>query len=613
MAPDDDKKTTDGDVATTLATMQESLLKRMEEGFAAIDIRIKALEEKAIGDDLMLKPADLQPLNSSGVTAVAILKDSRPLFSSPLAQKIRPADEAATAAVHGDSANHWAHDEPMMGPVLDDQGGLSAHGPCWDSTMVGPLEKHMEDAMGSALFEKKGEKNTVDLQGRMRNASSMKTTGNNFRRPYDHRNKFGQYHGGTNMGRFGGRGRGRVAASGFAEKRNVTEKVVDKRSEGEPTKAAPSQVFVQKQPQGMVDQAGQQRQVIMDGEGSNSGKEKEATGAKKKDKSAEKLRCFRCGVPGHFSIECKVDICVFCESSEHKDDECPLHKMKKSMLSLYGYCHEELAFVEVEPTPDFKPKSDNGRMCRITVTGGSLSIDKIIERLRWCIDDTFQWDVQPQGTNIYKTQFPSKIELQRAVRIGVFPVKDSACALEFAEWKSVVKPTVQLQEVWVLISGAPESMYRNYLICWGMGRFIGKTKKIDMAYTREYGVVRALVKVVDVASIPYKKLIFHEDEGYYLTFEIEEEVDMVEDDGPTNGDDKDFNSREKEHEKRKDPKGDNSKNGNSSREPQAKNDFPMTGGNGGSDVNKGARTAALQTLPDIAPYSVVEADSFAKN
>jgi hypothetical protein len=139
-----------------------------------------------------------------------------------------------------------------------------------------------------------------------------------------------------------------------------------------------------------------------------------------------------------------------------------------------------------------------------------------------------------------------------------------------------------------------------------MGRFIGKTKKIDMAYTREYGVVKALVKVVDIASIPYKKLIFHEDEGYYLTFEIEEEVDMVEDDDPTNGDDKDFNSREKEQEKRKDPKGDNSKNGNSSREPQPKNDFPMSGGNGGSDVNKGARTAALQTLPDLAPCSVVE-------
>ncbi|KAM0918614.1 hypothetical protein ACQ4PT_008736 [Festuca glaucescens] len=113
---------------------------------------------------------------------VAMQKDSRPLLVSSQAQKIRPAHEAATAAVHGDSANHWAPDEPMMGPGLDDQGGLSAHGnaegngPCLDPIMVGPFEKHMEDAMGSALSEKKGEKSTVDLQGRMRNASSMKNT-----------------------------------------------------------------------------------------------------------------------------------------------------------------------------------------------------------------------------------------------------------------------------------------------------------------------------------------------------------------------------------------------------------------------------------------------------
>ncbi|KAM0913019.1 hypothetical protein ACQ4PT_012397 [Festuca glaucescens] len=107
---------------------------------------------------------------------VAMQKDSRPLLVSSQAQKIRPAHEAATAVVHGDSANHWAPHEPMTGPGLDDQGGLSAHGPCLDPIMVGPFKKHIEDAMGSALSEKKGEKSTVDLQGRMRNASSMKNT-----------------------------------------------------------------------------------------------------------------------------------------------------------------------------------------------------------------------------------------------------------------------------------------------------------------------------------------------------------------------------------------------------------------------------------------------------
>jgi hypothetical protein len=44
-------------MATAMATMQDAILKTMEEHFAALDIHIKALEEKAIGDGLMIKPA----------------------------------------------------------------------------------------------------------------------------------------------------------------------------------------------------------------------------------------------------------------------------------------------------------------------------------------------------------------------------------------------------------------------------------------------------------------------------------------------------------------------------------------------------------------------------
>ena len=72
MASDADKKAADASMTVDFAAMQETLLKKMEKmeaGFAALDIRIKALEEKAIGDGLVLKPADLQPLAASGVAA----------------------------------------------------------------------------------------------------------------------------------------------------------------------------------------------------------------------------------------------------------------------------------------------------------------------------------------------------------------------------------------------------------------------------------------------------------------------------------------------------------------------------------------------------------------
>ncbi|KAM0833291.1 hypothetical protein ACQ4PT_064358 [Festuca glaucescens] len=109
------------------------------------------------------------------------------------------------------------------------------------------------------------------------------------------------------------------------------------------------------------------------------------------------------------------------------------------------------------------------------------------------------------------------------------------------------------------------------------------------------------------AEVTEKILKKCHDEGYYLTFEIEDEVDMIEDVDPPNGDDKDNKSREKEQDKGKDPKGDNYNSGNSSKEPQPKDVSPKPGGSGGSNVNKGAHTAALQTLFDLAPCSDVEA------
>jgi hypothetical protein len=50
-------------------------------------------------------------------------------------------------------------------------------GPCLHSAKVGSLGKTMDSAMGKAMLDKEGERNIVDLQGRMRNASPMKTTG----------------------------------------------------------------------------------------------------------------------------------------------------------------------------------------------------------------------------------------------------------------------------------------------------------------------------------------------------------------------------------------------------------------------------------------------------
>ncbi|KAM0924283.1 hypothetical protein ACQ4PT_004926 [Festuca glaucescens] len=153
-------------------------------------------------------------------------------------------------------------------------------------------------------------------------------------------------------------------------------------------------------------------------------------------------------------------------------------------------------------------------MCRIKVSGGVLSIENIVERLRWLVDDNFPWDVQPQGDNVYKTQFTNKLELVRATRFGSCKVKDIGCSIEFTEWKSAVQPIAKLDEVWILTSGVPDGMIRNYLTLWGL------------------------------------------DEGYKLTFEVEEDFIPVDEDedmlnAQDGNDDKEDESRNAEQSKDK--------------------------------------------------------------
>ncbi|KAM0829410.1 hypothetical protein ACQ4PT_066884 [Festuca glaucescens] len=192
---------------------------------------------------------------------------------------------------------------------------------------------------------------------------------------------------------------------------------------------------------------------------------------KKKEKNVDKVKCFRCGNVGHYSIDCTVPICDFSESADHANADCPLHAAPKPTLTVYGYAHEGQVFCDIQNSDSYRPRSDSGRVGRITVTGGTLTSDEIIGVLRGLVlDDQFPWDIQPQGDNIYRTQFPSKMDLTRATHFGTFLAKEnSQCFVKVTEWKSEVKPTLRLDEVCVLINGVPEGLLGDYLALWGEG------------------------------------------------------------------------------------------------------------------------------------------------
>jgi hypothetical protein len=122
--------------------------------------------------------------------------------------------------------------------------------------------------------------------------------------------------------------------------------------------------------------------------------------------------------------------------------------------------------------------------------------------------------------------FPDKEELERLTRFGTFLVPTSNIKLNFEQCFSSMEPTSKLPEVWILMSGIPKRRIGDFLAMWSLGTLFGKTIKVDMAFTRESGVLRILVGCLDYTRIPPKERIYIADGFYGITFEVENHGDF---------------------------------------------------------------------------------------
>ena len=73
------------------------------------------------------------------------------------------------------------------------------------------------------------------------------------------------------------------------------------------------------------------------------------------------------------------------------------------------------------------------------------------------------------------------------------------------------------------VYGVPREI-RSYLSLWVVGSILGATQKVDMKYLRKSGVVRLLVAVLDVNSIPDDVDIVVDDCLYDIFFHVESVV-----------------------------------------------------------------------------------------
>ncbi|KAM0879800.1 hypothetical protein ACQ4PT_034019 [Festuca glaucescens] len=181
---------------------------------------------------------------------------------------------------------------------------------------------------------------------------------------------------------------------------------------------------------------------------------------------------------------------------------------------------------------------ENSKMGKVTVVGGILTIPQIIAQLKWLVpSENYQWAVVHFRDNIFKVKFPSKVEVQRMKHFRTYQVPNTGCALSFDEWSIVDEPLYMLPEVWVQVSGIPKDVRDDYLALWALGTLFGKTKAVDMPYTRKHGVLRILVGCVDYTCIPTAMHVFIKRGFFKLGFVVETQeglhtIDAVMEDAP---------------------------------------------------------------------------------
>jgi len=212
--------------------------------------------------------------------------------------------------------------------------------------------------------------------------------------------------------------------------------------------------------------------------------------------------CFKCGKPGHYLNDCPTQLCLCCQSPDHEYKLCPLITAPKPSINLYGMAHEELMFWEFPSSDMVRPRLDNTRLSRVTISDGNMTIEEIIAQLKWFVpDDQYQWEVRHVGENVYRVTFPSKVDLTRSQYFGAYTIPNSKVTMKFESWKRPVELAWSIDNIWVRIHDLPSEALDDFLGLWTLGSLFFKTLDIDMEFTRRTDGLRINIDCLDPSLI----------------------------------------------------------------------------------------------------------------
>jgi hypothetical protein len=213
--------------------------------------------------------------------------------------------------------------------------------------------------------------------------------------------------------------------------------------------------------------------------------------------------CFRCRKTGHFLNDCEAVLCECCQRPEHASKDCPLLRAPRPRLAMYDTGHPDLAFWELPLSASVRPRVENTRLGRVEVSGSELSAEQLINHLQWIVPDPlYQWEVEQMEENVFRVNFPSKVELVRVQHFRRFHVPDSNIILLFDFWKKEIQPAWTPENVWIRVYGLPPVALDDYLSLWALGDVFGKALDIDITFTRQNNVLHMLITCLDTNLIP---------------------------------------------------------------------------------------------------------------
>ncbi|KAE8798570.1 hypothetical protein D1007_26050 [Hordeum vulgare] len=171
--------------------------------------------------------------------------------------------------------------------------------------------------------------------------------------------------------------------------------------------------------------------------------DREVAQANKAARKKEKLMCYRCGVSGHFVVDCTNILCDICLKPGHTDATCPLLLVPKPIMNIYGVCHTKLMFFDTPGSSSVltPPRLESSRTSMVKVTNGELTAEQVSQQMKRLVSETYSWDPIRVDGNSYQVEFPRREDLLRLLTFGLSKVSGSKCLLEFEE---CIKPAPQI-------------------------------------------------------------------------------------------------------------------------------------------------------------------------